>query len=113
MREIFTASFWRKQHKKYGAFEELRRRWRLPLVLRVGLAMSLESSASVGERFERAREWVGAEWEKRKRCGKTVEGYLKALGEVPLKWFGDVRRQVQGYAEAEGLRVAQVGRWEA
>ena len=113
MREIFTASFWRKQRKKYEAFEKLRRRWKLPLVLRVGLAMSLEGRGSVGERFERAREWVGAEWEKRKRCGKTVEGYLKALGEVPLKWFGDVRRQVQGYAEAKGLRVAQVGRWKA
>lgn len=113
LREIFTASFWKKQHREYAAFEGPRVRWNLPMLLAMGLAMSLECKASMGERFGRAQEWVGAVWPKRKRCGRTLEGYLKALSEVPLKWLGDIRQQMQRHAEECLLRVARVGRFEA
>lgn len=113
MREIWTASFWRKQHRKYEAFEEDRTRWRLPALMWVGLTMSLDAKASEGERFEAARDFVSAVWEKRKRCGGTEAGYLKALASVPRRWLGDVREHLQRYAEARDLHVARVGRWEA
>lgn len=113
MREIWSASFWRKQHKKHREFEESRTRWKLPPLLWVGLAMSLDSKAPEGDRFEAARDFVLAVREKRKRCGGTEAGFLKALAAVPLRWFGDVREQLQGHAEARELFVARVGRWSA
>ena len=113
LREIWTASFWRKQHGKYGAFEERRTRWRLPSLMWVGLTMSLDAKAPEGERFEAARDFVSGVWEKRKRCGGTEAGFLKALAAVPLGWFGDVREQLQQHAEARELWVARVGRWAA
>jgi hypothetical protein len=113
LREIWTASFWRKQHKKHREFEESRTRWKLPPLLWVGLAMSLDSKAPGGERFEAARDFVATVWEKRKRCGGTGAGFLKALAAVTRKWFGDVREQLQRHAVARDLKVARVGRWEA
>lgn len=113
MRGIFTPSFWKKQHSAYEAFEEGRSRWKLPMLLWVGLAMALDAKGAEGERFERAKDWVSAAWEKRKRCGETVAGFLKALAGVPLRWLGDLRKHLQRYAEEMGLRVARVGRWEA
>ena len=113
LREIWTASFWREQHQEYEGFEEKRTRWKLPVLLWVGLTMALEAKGTGRERFEAARDFVAVVWAKRKRCGRTEAGFLKALAAVPLRWFGDVRGALQRRALDADLQVARVGRWEA
>lgn len=113
MREIWSAAFWRKQHQEYGWFEKQRSRWTLPPLLWVGLVIALGSKGTERERFEEARDLVAVAWEKRRRCGTTETGYLKALAAVPLRWFGALRERVQKYVRELGIEVARVGRWEA
>lgn len=62
-------------------------RWDLqPLVL-VMIAMTWAAGDSQGERFETARGFYVVSYAARKRPGKTLEGFQKALRRVPMRQF--------------------------
>src|SRR3954452_13081453 len=74
-------------------------RWDLqPLVLIV-LAMTWAAGDSQAEKFQTARGFYVASYEARKRPGKTLQGFQKALARVPLRQFqalaAGVREQIR------------------
>jgi hypothetical protein len=113
LREIFEASFWKKMHHEFTEFEKDRTRWTLPMMAYAGLFMALDSASTEGERFEKTAETLAGLFPKRKRCGNTLAGYNLALADLPWEVFDRLRDRMHAVAEQNGLKVAQVGRWEA
>src|SRR5947209_4219526 len=70
-------------------------RWDLQPLLIIALAMTWAAGDSQAETFETARGFYVAAYDARKRPGKTLQGFQKALSRVPL-------RQLQ--AVAAGVR---------
>lgn len=113
LREIFPPSFWKRRHAELQTFERCRLRWGMVRLWYVGLCMALEPSRNLGERFERARETCTGLFPKRRRCGRTWAGFLKAVRGVPRSFFGAVRQALQARMAEVGLHPARMGRWEA
>ena len=113
LREIFDASFWKKRHQQFAEFEKDRTRWTLPMCMYTGLLMALDPAGSETERFEKVYEYLAGLFPKRRRCGTTLSGYHQALADLPFEFLDAMRAQMQCVAERHGLKLAQVGRWEA
>jgi|GEM_PF-753173 len=113
LREIFDVSFWMKAHHRFVEFEKDRTRWTLPMCMYCGLMMALDPAGSVAESFEKVREILAGLFPKRRRCGTTLSGYHLALANLPLEFFDMMRAGMQAVAKRYGLKLAQVGRWEA
>jgi hypothetical protein len=79
----------------------------------MGLFMALAGAGTMQEGFECARECVTALYFKRKRCGKTLAGYTKAMSRFPLAFFARVRREMQKNLKAHHINAARIGRWNA
>ena len=62
-------------------------RWDLQPLVVIMLAMTWAAGDSQAEKFETARGFYVACHEARKRPGKTLQGFQKALGRVPLRQF--------------------------
>lgn len=62
-------------------------RWDLQPLLIVVLAMTWAAGDSQAEKFQTARGFYVASYEARKRPGKTLQGFQKALARVPLRQF--------------------------
>jgi len=60
-------------------------RWGLQPLLMVALAMTWAAGDSQEERFETARGFYVATHEARKRPGKTLQGFQKALSRIPMR----------------------------
>jgi hypothetical protein len=73
----------------------------------------LECAATIGERFENARELDRVVRPKQRRCGSTLAGFLSALEAAPMNVFGGVRSIFQDALLRAHLFPAQVGRWDA
>lgn len=75
------------------------RRWDLQPLLLIALAMTWASGDSQDERFETARGFYVAAYRARKRPGKTLQGFQKALARVPMRQLGafsaGVRAQIR------------------
>ena len=94
VRQFLTPQVW-KQARQAVPRRRQKPRWDLqPLVL-VLLAMTWAAGDSELERFEAARGFYVMCYESRKRPGKTLEGFQKALARIPVR---------QLWALAEGVR---------
>jgi hypothetical protein len=94
VRQFLTPQVW-KQARQAVPQRRRKPRWDLqPLVL-VLLAMTWTAGDSELERFEAARGFYVMSYEGRKRPGKTLEGFQKALSRIPVR---------QLWALAEGVR---------
>ena len=94
VRQFLTPQVW-KQARQAVPKRRSKPRWDLqPLVL-VLLAMTWAAGDSELERFEAARGFYVMSYEGRKRPGKTLAGFQKALARVPMR---------QLWALAQGVR---------
>lgn len=86
VRQFLTPQVWKQARQTVPPSRALPR-WDLqPLVL-VMIAMTWSAGDSQPERFETARGFYVACYAARKRPGKTLEGFQKALGRVPMRQF--------------------------
>jgi hypothetical protein len=86
VRQFLTPQVW-KQARQAVPPRRAVPRWDLqPLVL-VMIAMTWTTGDSQDERFETARGFYVACYAARKRPGKTLEGFQKALRRIPLRQF--------------------------
>jgi len=84
LRQFLTPRVW-KQARAAGPRDRNHPRWDLqPLVLIV-LAMTWAAGDSQPEKFETARGFYVASHYARKRPGKTIQGFQKALARLPLR----------------------------
>lgn len=113
LRELFPASFWKRTRREFGAFDRGQVKWSLPLCWCAGLFMALSGAGTMQDGFEYARQCVAGLYSKRRRCGKTLAGFSKAMSRFPLVFFERVRRQVQENLKAHQIDAAGVGRWRA
>jgi Transposase DDE domain len=60
-------------------------RWDLQPLLMIALAMTWAAGDSQEEKFETARGFYVATHEGRKRPGKTLQGFLRALSRIPMR----------------------------
>ena len=94
VREFLTPQVW-KQARQAVPLRRRQPRWDLqPLVL-ILLAMTWTAGDSEFERFEAARGFYVMSYEGRKRPGKTLAGFQKALSRIPVR---------QLWTLAEGVR---------
>jgi hypothetical protein len=74
-------------------------RWDFQPLLIITLAMTWAAGDSQAERFEIARGFYVASHQARRRPGKTLQGFQKALGRVPVRQFrvlaDGVRHQIR------------------
>jgi hypothetical protein len=86
VRQFLTPQVWKQARQAVPRGRSLPR-WDLqPLVL-ILMAMTWAAGDSQPERFETARGFYVACYQARKRPGKTLEGFQKALGRVPMRQF--------------------------
>jgi Transposase DDE domain len=78
-------------------------RWDLQPLLFIVLAMTWAAGDSQAEKFQTARGFYVASYEARKRPGKTLQGFPKALARVPLRRF---RALAAGVRDQIRLRFA-------
>jgi hypothetical protein len=84
LRQFLTPRVW-KQARAAGHRHRHHPRWDLqPLVL-ILLAMTWAAGDSQPEKFETARGFYVASYRARKRPGKTIQGFQKALSRLPLR----------------------------
>jgi hypothetical protein len=103
VRQFLTPQVW-KQARHVVPRHRAHPRWDLqPLVLIV-LAMTWAAGDSQAEKFQTARGFYVASYEARKRPGKTLQGFQKALARVPLRQF---QALAAGVRDQIRLRFAQ------
>jgi Transposase DDE domain len=82
LRHFLTPAVWKQAHQARGP--RRRPRWAVqPLVL-VLLTLTWACGDATPERFETARAFAGVCLPKRRRPGKTVQGFQKALARLPM-----------------------------
>ena len=81
LRYFLTAPLWRQVHQALRHHRASR--WQPQPLLFVLLVMTWCSGASVAERFETAKAFYIASYQRKRRPGKTVEGFHKALARLP------------------------------
>lgn len=75
LRKFYDASFWRQvraQNQKAAA------RWSPPMLALSWLAFALSEQRTLSDRFEAVREWLVAVFSKRRRPGKSYQGFIDA-----------------------------------
>jgi hypothetical protein len=83
-------------------------RWQTQPLIVVLLVMTWSAGDSLSERFETARAFYVALHQRRRRPGKTCEGFEKALGQLPLPVLRAVAQAVRhrlGHVFADRLLV--------
>jgi len=106
LRQFLTPETW-KQARGAAPHRRAQPRWDLqPLVL-IALAMTWAAGDAQPEKFETARAFYVASYQARKRPGKTIQGFQKALGRLPLRRLGalaaGVRDQIRRHYGARLL----------
>src|SRR5438128_7390431 len=81
LRHFLTPTFWRQAHRLLPPWHTVR--WRLQPLLWTALVMTWCAGDSVAERFETAKAFYVASYQRQRRPGKTVEGFYKALARIP------------------------------
>jgi hypothetical protein len=98
VRQFLTPQVW-KQAREALSRRRTHPRWDLQPLLIMAMAMTWAAGDSQAERFETARGFYVASYAARKRPGKTLQGFQKALGRVPLRPLkalaAGVRRQIR------------------
>jgi hypothetical protein len=80
---FLTPQVWKQAHQAMRCLG--RARWRAQPLLFVLLMMTWCAGDSLPERFETARAFYVASFQRRRRPGKTIEGWQKALRRVPTR----------------------------
>ena len=106
VREFLTPAVW-KQARQAVPRRRALPRWDLqPLVL-VLMALTWAAGDSQPEKFAKARGFYVACYRARKRPGKTLEGFQKALGRTPMRLFralsAGIRRAIHARLGAQRL----------
>jgi hypothetical protein len=83
LRYFLTPSVWRQVQRAFQPHRALR--WRPQPLLMVLLVMTWCSGESQAERFETAKAFYIACYQRKRRPGKTLEGFHKALADVPTQ----------------------------
>jgi hypothetical protein len=83
VRQFLTPSVW-KQARQAAPKKRRNPRWDLQPLILVMMAMTWTTGDSQPEKFEKARAFYAACYQARKRPGKTLEGFQKALSRIPL-----------------------------
>src|SRR5215831_15773295 len=83
MREFLTPQVW-KQSRQVGLKRRSSPRWDLQPLVIVLLAMTWAGGDSQAEQFEAARGFYVMCYESRKRPGRTLQGFQKALARLPM-----------------------------
>jgi hypothetical protein len=86
VRQFLTPQVW-KQARHVVPQHRAHPRWDLQPLLIIVLAMTWAAGDSQAEKFQTARGFYVASYEARKRPGKTLQGFQKALARVPLRQF--------------------------
>ena len=73
-----------KQARHAVPWHRVHPRWDLQPLLFIVLAMTWAAGDSQAEKFQTARGFYVASYQARKRPGKTLQGFQKALARVPL-----------------------------
>jgi hypothetical protein len=84
VRQFLTPQVW-KQARQAVPRRRGHPRWDLQPLLIILLAMTWAAGDSQAEKFQTARGFYVVSYETRKRPGKTLQGFQKALGRVPLR----------------------------
>src|ERR671924_1413930 len=79
---FLTAQVWKQVQQAFGPWRSLR--WRPQPLVFVVLVMTWCAGESVPERFETAKAFYVALYQRKRRPGKTVEGFTKALIRMPV-----------------------------
>jgi len=83
LRYFLAPPLWRQLLPLFGPYQA--RRWRTQPLLLVLLLMTWCAGESAAERFETARAFYVASYQRQRRPGKTVEGFQRALARVPMR----------------------------
>src|ERR1700676_1289018 len=83
LREFLTPALWKQAHSQRASKRRSSRWSTQPLVL-VLLFMTWSCGDSQPERFETAKAFCVACLPRRRRPGQTVQGFQKALAQVPM-----------------------------
>jgi hypothetical protein len=83
LNQFLTPDVWRQAQAARGA-PRRSSHWNLHRLTLVLVALTWCTGDSVPERFETARAWYVACYQRRKRPGRTASGFLTALGKVPV-----------------------------
>ena len=100
LRHFLTPAVWKQAHRAGG--RRAAPRWAVQPLLVVLLTMTWCCGDSQAERFETAKAFCLACRPKRRRCGRTVQGWQKALSRTPVR----VLRAV-----AQALRRTHLADW--
>jgi Transposase DDE domain len=84
LRQFLTPEVW-KQARAAVPQGRSKPRWDLQPLVMIVLAMTWAAGDSQPEKFETARGFYVAAHEARKRPGKTIQGFQKALSRLPLR----------------------------
>jgi hypothetical protein len=107
VRQFLTPQVW-KQARRAVPRRRSQPRWDLQPLLMIVLAMTWAAGDSEAERFQIARGFYVGAYGARKRPGKTLQGFQKALSRVPLRQLkalsAGMRDQIR-LRYAERLRV--------
>lgn len=93
LRYFLTPQVWKQAHKHLGTYEAVR--WKTQPLLFVLLVMTWCAGDSIGERFETARAFYVASYQRQRRPGKTPEGFQKALARIPTAALRGVAHAVR------------------
>jgi hypothetical protein len=99
LRYFLTPYVWRQAHGALQRHKSIR--WQPQPLIFVLLMMTWCSGESVAERFETAKAFYVASYQRKRRPGKTLEGFQKALARVPTPALRQVEAAVR-------RRLAQV-----
>lgn len=105
LREFLTPALWKQAHAQ-RRHRRCSPRWRTQPLILVLLLMTWSCGDSQAERFETAKAFCIACLPKRRRPGQTVQGYQKALSQLPL---GVLRAVATGIRQTLAARLAT--RW--
>ena len=84
VRQFLTPQVW-KQARQAVRQRRCQPRWDLQPLVIILMAMTWAAGDSEGERFQIARGFYVGAYAARKRPGKTLQGFQKALGRIPLR----------------------------
>ena len=96
MSGIFTAPFL-SMLMALGPQWSSSKRWTLEYVICTSLLMALDGSEALTDRFANARQAVIGMFPKRKRPGKTYQGFVTACGRLRRRQLRAVRRQLRDH----------------
>jgi hypothetical protein len=99
LRYFLTAQVWKQAQCAFEPHHAFR--WQVQPLLFVLLTMTWCAGESVEERFETGKAFYVASYQRKRRPGKTLEGFHKALANVPA-------RALRGVATAVRVRLQQV-----